>query len=235
MAGWAATTRLRGCTSPPSRANAFAPMPPKPGCGNWRLNSAGCEATDPLHIRIPLADHPVQVDSETSNSRAASPLSTQSRPSLDHAHRAGRTSGKHEDLATKLLLPGGTYHPQDTSLDPASSQGWPWLNHSVPPWRDCAPCRSHPDRVHGGCLSNELPNRLADLRPAGLRVSLVATRGPIAPVAVAAARGLKMGHVAQVMQAYPSLATGNQQIAWDAYLGGPTQGFAGRMLRWLSR
>ncbi|MXZ91296.1 MAG: NAD(P)-binding protein [Chloroflexi bacterium] len=52
---------------------------------------------------------------------------------------------------------------------------------------------------------------------------------------IAAARGLRMGHVAQVMQAYPSLATGNQQIAWDAYLDGLTQGFAGRALRWLSR
>ena len=52
---------------------------------------------------------------------------------------------------------------------------------------------------------------------------------------IAAARGLKMGHVAQVMQAYPSLAMGNQQIAWDAYLGGLTQGIAGRVLRWLSR
>ena len=52
---------------------------------------------------------------------------------------------------------------------------------------------------------------------------------------IAAARGLKLGHVAQVMQAYPSLAMGNQQIAWDAYLDGLTQGLAGRVLRWLSR
>ena len=52
---------------------------------------------------------------------------------------------------------------------------------------------------------------------------------------IAAARGLKMGQVAQVMQAYPSVAMGNQQIAWDAYLGGLTQGFTGRVLRWLSR
>ena len=52
---------------------------------------------------------------------------------------------------------------------------------------------------------------------------------------IATARGLKMGHVAQVMQTYPSLAIGNQQIAWDAYLGGLTQGLAGRVLRWLSR
>lgn len=52
---------------------------------------------------------------------------------------------------------------------------------------------------------------------------------------IAAARGLKMGQVAQVMQAYPSVAMGNQQIAWDAYLDGLTQGFTGRALRWLSR
>lgn len=52
---------------------------------------------------------------------------------------------------------------------------------------------------------------------------------------IAAERGLKMGDVARVMQAYPSLATGNQQIAWDAYVGGLTQGLTGRALRWLNR
>ena len=36
---------------------------------------------------------------------------------------------------------------------------------------------------------------------------------------IAAAGGLKMGQVAQVMQAYPFPAVGNQQIARDAYLG----------------
>ena len=46
--------------------------------------------------------------------------------------------------------------------------------------------------------------------------------------------GLKMGTVARTMQAYPSLATGNQQLAWDAYLDGLTDGFTGRLLRWLS-
>ena len=45
---------------------------------------------------------------------------------------------------------------------------------------------------------------------------------------------LKMGTVARTMQAYPSLATGNQQLAWDAYLDGLTDGFTGRLLRWLS-
>lgn len=50
----------------------------------------------------------------------------------------------------------------------------------------------------------------------------------------AAARSLKMGHVAQVMQAYPSPAIGNQQIAGDAYLGGLTQRLTGCALRWLT-
>ena len=45
---------------------------------------------------------------------------------------------------------------------------------------------------------------------------------------------LKMADVARTMQAYPSLATGNQQLAWDAYLEGLTDGFTGRLLRWLS-
>ncbi len=47
--------------------------------------------------------------------------------------------------------------------------------------------------------------------------------------------GLKMGNVARTMQAYPSLATGNQQLAWEAYLGGLTGGATGRMVRWLAR
>lgn len=46
--------------------------------------------------------------------------------------------------------------------------------------------------------------------------------------------GPKMADIARTMQAYPSLATGNQQLAWDAYLGGLTGGFTGRLLRWLS-
>ena len=46
--------------------------------------------------------------------------------------------------------------------------------------------------------------------------------------------GLKMADVARTMQAYPSLATGNQQLAWDAYLEGLTTGFTGRLVRWLS-
>lgn len=52
---------------------------------------------------------------------------------------------------------------------------------------------------------------------------------------IAGESGLKMGSLAQVMQAYPSLATGNQQLAWEAYLGGLTNGFAGRILKWLAR
>ena len=53
--------------------------------------------------------------------------------------------------------------------------------------------------------------------------------------AIALERGLKMGDVARAMQAYPSLGTGNQQVAWDAYLNGLTRGFTGRVLRWLGR
>jgi len=47
--------------------------------------------------------------------------------------------------------------------------------------------------------------------------------------------GLKMADVARTMQAYPSLATGNQQVAWDAYRDGLTDGVTGRVLRWLAR
>lgn len=46
--------------------------------------------------------------------------------------------------------------------------------------------------------------------------------------------GLKMADVARTMQAYPSLATGNQQVAWEAYLDALTTGFTGRVVRWLS-
>lgn len=53
------------------------------------------------------------------------------------------------------------------------------------------------------------------------------------PWAMACERGLKMGDVARAMQAYPSLGTGNQQVAWDAYLDGLTRGITGRVLRWL--
>ena len=47
--------------------------------------------------------------------------------------------------------------------------------------------------------------------------------------------GLKMADVARTMQAYPSLATGNQQLAWDVYLESLTTGLTGRVVRWLSR
>ena len=53
--------------------------------------------------------------------------------------------------------------------------------------------------------------------------------------AVAFERGLSMGEVARAMQAYPSLGTGNQQVAWDAHLDRLTSGFTGRALRWLAR
>ena len=53
--------------------------------------------------------------------------------------------------------------------------------------------------------------------------------------AIAGQHGLKMGDVARAMQAYPSLGTGNQQVAWDAYVDGLTRGFTGRWLQWLAR
>ncbi len=46
--------------------------------------------------------------------------------------------------------------------------------------------------------------------------------------------GLKMGDVARTMQAYPSLATGNQQVAWDAHLDTLTTGITGKLVRWLA-
>ena len=51
---------------------------------------------------------------------------------------------------------------------------------------------------------------------------------------LAGENGLKMADVARTMQAYPSLATGNQQVAWDAYLDGLTTGFAGKLVRWFA-
>ena len=51
--------------------------------------------------------------------------------------------------------------------------------------------------------------------------------------AIAGQQGLKMEDVARAMQAYPSLGTGNQQVAWDAYLDGLTRGLTGRVLRLL--
>ena len=52
---------------------------------------------------------------------------------------------------------------------------------------------------------------------------------------LAGGNGLNMGNVARTMQAYPSLATGNQQLAWEAYLDGLAGGATGRVLRWLAR
>lgn len=51
---------------------------------------------------------------------------------------------------------------------------------------------------------------------------------------IAVQHGMKVGDIAKAMQAYPSLGTGNQQVAWDAYLEGLTQGITGRVLRWLA-
>ena len=53
--------------------------------------------------------------------------------------------------------------------------------------------------------------------------------------AIAVDRRMKFGDLAKTLHAYPSLATGSQQLAWEAYLAGLTGGFRGRLLRWLSR
>lgn len=53
--------------------------------------------------------------------------------------------------------------------------------------------------------------------------------------AIAADRGLKLADMARTIHPYPSLTTGNQQLAWEGYLAGLTGGFTGRLLRWLSR
>ena len=53
--------------------------------------------------------------------------------------------------------------------------------------------------------------------------------------ALAGDNGLKMADVAQTMQAYPSLATGNQQLAWEAYLESLTTGFIGKVVRQLAK
>ncbi len=55
----------------------------------------------------------------------------------------------------------------------------------------------------------------------------------LAAWAIAAPGGLRMGDLARAMQAYPTLGTGNQQLAWEAYLDGLTTGITGRVLRWL--
>lgn len=52
---------------------------------------------------------------------------------------------------------------------------------------------------------------------------------------LASDNGLSMADIARTMQAYPSLGTGNQQVAWDAYLDGLTEGVTGRLFRWLAR
>ena len=52
--------------------------------------------------------------------------------------------------------------------------------------------------------------------------------------AIAGDHGLKVGDVARTMQAYPSMATGNQQLAWEAYLEGLTRDLTGKVLRWFA-
>ena len=51
--------------------------------------------------------------------------------------------------------------------------------------------------------------------------------------ALAAERGMKLADIARTMHSYPSLVSGNQQLAWETYLADLTGGFRGRVLRWL--
>ena len=52
--------------------------------------------------------------------------------------------------------------------------------------------------------------------------------------ALAAEKGLRLGDVAKTLHIYPSLSTGNQQLAWDGYVSKLTGGLMGQLLRRLS-
>ena len=52
---------------------------------------------------------------------------------------------------------------------------------------------------------------------------------------IAVETGMKLRDLAGIMHGYPSIATGNQQLAWEAFVNGLTAGFKGRLLQWLSR
>ncbi len=51
---------------------------------------------------------------------------------------------------------------------------------------------------------------------------------------IAIDHGLRLKDLASTLHPYPSLATGSQQLAWEAYQAGMTTGWRGRLLRWLS-
>ena len=48
-------------------------------------------------------------------------------------------------------------------------------------------------------------------------------------------QGMSLSDVLKSIHPYPSLATGNQQLAWESYLSGITSGFRGKLLRLVSR
>jgi pyruvate/2-oxoglutarate dehydrogenase complex dihydrolipoamide dehydrogenase (E3) component len=48
-------------------------------------------------------------------------------------------------------------------------------------------------------------------------------------------QGMSLSDVLKSIHPYPSLATGNQQIAWESYLSGITSGFRGKLLWLVSR
>ena len=52
---------------------------------------------------------------------------------------------------------------------------------------------------------------------------------------IAIDQGMSLSGVLKSIHPYPSLATGNQQLAWESYLSGITSGFRGKLLRLVSR
>ena len=53
--------------------------------------------------------------------------------------------------------------------------------------------------------------------------------------AIAIQHNMKLSDVLKTMHAYPSLTVGNQQLAWDVYMGALSGGITGKLLRWMSR
>ena len=91
---------------------------------------------------------------------------------LDGAHRSGRAGGHNQDPAAAVLLTGRTHHPQGPPPHPASPPG---LALAKP-----VQCRSRPIACPATPFltpapSTGLPNRLADPRQAGPRVSPAAS------------------------------------------------------------
>ena len=66
---------------------------------------------------------------------------------LDHAHRAGRATGNHQDPPAALLLPGRPGSPARPAASPCTCpRAGPGKSSSAARWRNCAPCHYPPDR-----------------------------------------------------------------------------------------